>query len=116
MIPLFNEHIRGRVDVIAQYQVIFNSSRYSIDLGKRPGHYRHPLADQSHIMMRKSLLALIASEKNVAAVRRRFLRCARHSVFFYLVQLNRYCLFFNQKIISDRINLNKKGITRLFTI
>lgn len=73
--------------VIAQYQVIFNTSRYSIDVEQCPGQYRHPLADPSHIYDASESLALVAGEKNVSAVRRRFLRCARHSVFF--VRLNR---------------------------
>lgn len=79
-----NEHSRRTDetdDVIAQYQSLNNSSRYSFDLDYRPGHYRHPLADPQHTYDAAEVSALNACEKNVAVVRRRFLRCTRHSVF-----------------------------------
>lgn len=102
-----NEHFSAdeRDYVIAQYQSLNSSSRYLFDLDYCPGQYRHPLADPQHIYDAAEVSALNACEKNVAVVRRRFLRCRRRSVFVFLIYPSHF-LFKNH--LSDRISIRRK--------
>jgi hypothetical protein len=77
--------------VIAQYQLIFNLNRYLIDFKKCSGRLSPPIGRPVAKKDASKTLALVAGEKNVAVVRMRFLRCARHSVFF-----SKFFMFKNQ--------------------